>query len=298
MKRFCSIILFAAFILSSCRPDALYETEDVSLSLELKRVSAGFVEAAFSTDKDAYYFVDIEPVWEGVDPMKIESQFKSLALDHAYVEYVNWRYSHLYKGEEHIAEFSSHSLQYGAIDKYFTGLEPDSDYWVFGFVVDPETNKPCGDLILRQIHTAATTTIKTTFDYRVNDVWDYVYPKDDKGELCFYIPWVGETVDSLKLKELGVKAPGYYFIGRMLALQGTDSPNIFYGMYAHKNDGVGDGTSTTRFEQGHTYYTALASFDGPLVLEGAMRNYSIFKFTWTPGLQRKFGPEDDTLGAW
>ena len=84
----------------------------------------------------------------------------------------------------------------------------------------------------------------------------------------------------------------------MLALQGTDSPNIFHGMYAHKNDGVGDGTSTTRFEQGHTYYTALASFDGPLVLEGAMRNYSIFKFTWTPGLQRKFSSEDDTLGAW
>ena len=102
-------------LLPSCNPEAPYHTEDVSLKLEVKRVSAGFAEVHFTTDKDAYYFADIEPVREGIDPKELEFQFKSLALDHAYVEYVNWRYEHLYKGEELVAEFSSHSLQYGEI---------------------------------------------------------------------------------------------------------------------------------------------------------------------------------------
>lgn len=285
-------------LLPSCNPEAPYHTEDVSLKLEVKRVSAGFAEVHFTTDKDAYYFADIEPAREGIDPKELEFQFKSLALDHAYVEYVNWRYEHLYKGEELVAEFSSHSLQYGNTEKYFTGLTPDTDYWVFGFVVDPVSNRPCGDLIFQLIHTSESSRVKTFFEYRINDVWDYVYPKDDAGELCFYIPWVGETVDSLVLREMGVAAPGRYFITRMQALQTQETPNVFYGMYAHKNDGEGDGTSDTKFEEGHTYYTALASFDGPIVLEGEWRNYSIFKFTWTPGMQRKFSASDNTLGAW
>ena len=140
--------MILAALFAGCRTDALYETEDVRLDLKIARTSCGFVEAKFSTDKDAYYYVSIEKVREGVDPMSIENQFKTLALDYAYKEYINWRFEHLYNGEEHIAEFSSHSLQYGDQDKFFTDLDPDSDYSVLCFVVDPNTNKPCGDLVL------------------------------------------------------------------------------------------------------------------------------------------------------
>ena len=298
MRQRILVLMLCAALCAGCKTDALYETEDVRLDMKIARTSCGFVEAKFSTDKDAYYYVSIEKVREGVDPMSIENQFKTLALDYAYKEYINWRFEHLYNGEEHIAEFSSHSLQYGDQDKFFTDLDPDSDYWVFGFVVDPNTNKPCGDLVLETVHTTGSTTVKTRFEYRVNDVWDYVYPLDEKGELCFYIPWVGETVDSLKLAGLDFRAPGQYFIDRFETLRREDSATIFYGMYAHKNDGVGDGTSTTLLEDGHTYYTAIASFDGPLVMEGEFRNYAIYKFTWHPGMQRRFGADDDTLGAW
>ena len=300
MRNRLSIILLSCclVLLASCQPEPAYRTKNVTLDMKLKRVSSGFIQAEFIPSKKAYFYVATEPVREGFEPMARQQQFMTLALDYAYKEYINWRFGHLYEGEEHIAEFSSHCLQYGELDKYFTDLKPDTDYWVYGFIVDPETNKPCSDLVLETVHTAPSTTVKTVFEYRINDVWDYVYPMDEKGDLCFYIPWVGETIDSVELRKLGVKAPGHHFISRMQKLQEEGTANIFYGMYAHKNDGVGDGTSSTRFEDNHTYYTAIASFDGPLVLEGEYRNYSIYKFTWHPGMQKKFLKDEDTLGAW
>lgn len=298
MKRL-MYILVALAVIVGCDTDAKYTTKNVILTMDVVQVSCGFCEVVYNTDMDAYYYISAEKVREGIDPMAIEQQFTTLALDYAYKEYINWRYDLLYRGEPHIAEFSSHSLQYGMQNHFFNDLEPDTDYWVFGFVVDPVTNKPAGDLVIQTIHTKATSEIKVNFKYRVSGMWDYVYPLDENGELNIYLPWVGETVDSLKLRdELKVQAPGHYFIDRMTALRESGQANIFYGMYAHNNDGEGDGTSKTLFEEGHTYYTAIASFDGPLILEGKYRNYAIYKFKWDPSLHRIFTKSDDTLGAW
>ncbi len=290
-----AVLLFA----SSCNPEAKYTTKKVTLSMEIVQKSCGFAEVKFHTNRDAYYYIAAEKVREGVDPMEISEQFKTLSLDFAYKEYINWRYELLYNGEKHVADFASHSLQYGDLTYFFTGLEDDTDYWIYGFVVDPETNAPAGDLVLETVHTDATSKIKISFNYRVNDTWDYVYPNDRDGQLTFLIPWLGETQDSLKLRdELKAAAPGRYFSQRFTDLRASGKGNILYGMYAHNNDGIGDGTSETLFEEGHTYYTAIASFDGPLIMDGEYRNWNIYKFTWKKGLKRSFTPEDDTLGAW
>ncbi len=299
-----SIITAAAALLlclvSSCEPDAKYTTKKVSLEMDVVKTSCGFCEVKFHTDKDAYYYIAAEKVREGVDPFKISKQFMTLSLDYAYKEYINWRFDLLYNGTPHIAEFSSHSLQYGDQDYFFTGLSADTDYWIYAFVVDPTTNAPAGDLVLKTIHTDASSKIKIGFNYRVNDEWDYVYPYiQGEYEIASHIPWVGATADSLSLRaDASVKAPGRYFLQLFNGYRENNTGNIMYGMYAHKNDGVGDGTSTTKFEEGHTYYTALASFDGPLILEGEYRNYRIFKFKWTKDLQKTFTDEDDTQGAW
>ena len=296
---FAALCLLAAALTSGCDTEARYKTKNVSLSMEIVRKSCGFIETKFHTDKDAYYDVAVEKVREGVDPQKISSQFMQLSLDYAYKEYINWRYELLYNGEKLVAEFSSHSLQYGDLDYFFTGLEADTDYWIYGFVVDPETNSPTGSLVLETVHTDATSKIKIHFNYRVNDTWDYVYPTDKDGQLTFLIPWLGETADSLTLRdELKAAAPGRYFAQRFSELRESGKGNILYGMYAHNNDGMGDGTSETLFEEGHTYYTAIASFDGPLIMEGEYRNWNIYKFTWKKGLKRSFTTDDDTLGAW
>lgn len=285
---------------TGCKTDAKYKTSHVHLDMEIVQKSCGFIEAKFHTNRDAYYYISIEKVREGVDPMQRETQFKTLALDYAYKEYINWRYDLLYNGVKHIAEFSSHCLQYGDQDYFFTGLDADTDYWVFAFVVDPNTNSPAGDLILQTVHTDATSKRKIHFNYRVNDTWDFVYPIDESGELTFVMPWLGETMDSVKLRDdLKVAAPGRYFAQRFQELRESKDRHLFYGMYAHNNDGFGDGTSDTEFEEGHTYYTAVASFDGPLVMEGEFRNWNIYKISrWHQGMKQSYGIEDDTLGAW
>ncbi|MGM9736614.1 MAG: hypothetical protein ACI3ZL_09415 [Candidatus Cryptobacteroides sp.] len=298
MKRLFYLLCALAVVLG-CDTEARYTTRKVTLTMDVLQVSCGFCEVMYSTDKDAYYYIAAEKVRDGIDPMTMQEQFKTLALDYAYKEYINWRYNLLFNGEPHIAEFSSHSLQYGEQNFFFTDLEPDTDYWVYGFIVDPASNKPAGDLVIQTVHTKVTSEIKVNFKYRIDGLWDYVYPLDEDGVIDFNLPWVGETVDSLMLRdELKVQAPGRYFIERMTALRESGEANIFYGMYAHNNDGYGDGTSETSFEEGHTYYTAMASFDGPLILEGEYKNYSIYKFTWYPAMQRVFTSEDDTLGAW
>ncbi|MBQ9144276.1 MAG: hypothetical protein IJX60_04945, partial [Paludibacteraceae bacterium] len=50
--------------------------------------------------------------------------------------------------------------------------------------------------------------------------------------------------------------------------------------YAHNNDGVGDGTSSTYFQEGVTYYTGMAALDAPLVFPLPMHIYNIYRFTW------------------
>lgn len=285
---------------TGCKTDAKYKVNHVHLDMDIVQKSCGFIEAKFHTSRDAYYYISIEKVREGVDPMQRETQFKTLALDYAYKEYINWRYELLYNGEKHIAEFSSHCLQYGDQDYFFTGLDADTDYWVYAFVVDPNTNSPAGDLILQTVHTDATTKRKIHFNYRVNDTWDFVYPIDESGELTFVMPWLGETMDSVKLRDdLKVAAPGRYFAQRFQELRESEDRHLFYGMYAHNNDGFGDGTSSTEFEDGHTYYTAVASFDGPLVMEGEFRNWNIYKISkWHQGMKQSYTLNDDTLGAW
>lgn len=303
MKNILRTVLAAmavAACLTGCDTEADYSTSNVRLEMEIVQKSCGFIEAKFHTNKDAYYYISIEKVRDGVDPYEVENQFKTLALDYAYREYINWRYELLYDGVKHIASFSNHCLQYGDQDYFFTGLEEDTDYWVFAFVVNPETNSPSGKLILQTVRTEATSKLKMHFNYRVNDTWDFVYPIDESGVLTFVIPWLGETVDSVKLRdEINAVSPGRYFAERFQVLRESEDRHVFYGMYAHNNDGEGDGTSDTFFEEGHTYYTAVASFDGPLIMSGEYRNWNIYKISgWQPGMKKSFGPEDDTLGAW
>ena len=298
MKRLAYILLIQLLVLG-CSTEAKYSVENVELDMEVIKVSCGFCEVHFDTSKPAYYYIAAEKVREGVDPLKIEEQFKTLSLDYAYMNYINWRYDLLYNGEPHIAEFSSHSLQYGEMTHFFTSLEEDTDYWVYAFIVDPHTNSPIGDLVIEEIHTKPSSEEKVFFKYRINDTWDYVYPLDESGKINTHLPWVGETIDSLVLRdEINPYTPGYYFIDRMQYLRDSGKANIHYGMYAHNNNGIGDGSSQTEFIEGHTYYTAIASFDGPIILDGEYKNYSIYKFTWEKGMDLVFTLEDDTLGAW
>ena len=278
MRRLLPILLCAIF--AACNPDAVAYTEGIEITIDVEQVSAGFAQVRFSANKEAYYLISIQPTQEGIDPQKIAKTFMLLSLDSAYADYLYWRNKQLQQHIPFVADFPSHSLQYGNIKHFFTLLRPNTEYWVYAFVVDPNTNKPAGKLFLETITTDSTSRIPVQFEYRIDGYWDYIYPKDSMGEIISTIPWVGETIDSVSIREGGWNSPGEYFFERFKHVYHEDYERILYGIYAHENNGVSDGTSATYFKEGTTYYTAMAALDAPLKFPLPRNIYNIYRFTW------------------
>lgn len=275
-------------MLSSCNPDAPWTTQNVSVRMHARVVSAGYAEVSFSTDRDAYYFIDCVPVREGENPLEHPKQFMMLALDSAYTAYIEWRNWLLKEGEFNIAPFSSHMLQYGAVDRFFTNLKPETDYWVYAFVVNPEKLEPVGKLYLETITTTDHSIMDVHFEYRVRGLWDYIYPLNPDKNINNSYPYLAATQDSAYLTDVEKQSPEEYFssLFDMLAKAGAVS-DIRYGVQAVQNDGI---NSFVLFEQGHTYYTAIAGFDG--VVGGGV----IYKFTWTgEDFEAYFTDEDNIV---
>ena len=297
MRRWLLLILCAIF--AACNPEVAAYTEDVEITIDVEQVSAGFAQVRFSTNKEAFYLISIQPTKEGIDPQKIAKTFMLLSLDSAYADYLYWRNKQLQQNIPFVADFSSHSLQYGDIKHFFTLLQPSMEYWVYAFVVDPKTNKPAGKLFVETITTDSISTIPLQFEYRIDGYWDYIYPVDSTGEIVSTTPWVGETMDSITIREAGWRVPGEYFFDRFKNVYYEDYERILYGIYAHENNGIGDGTSNTHFEEGKTYYTAMAALDAPLVFPLPKNVYNVYRFTWMgDSTSLYFTPADCTGGAW
>ncbi len=270
-----TVLTVVALCATSCRlEEAQWETEDVTITMQVGAVSAGFIECQFTTSKDAYYLIDCVPVDKESHPYDYQKQFMTLAIDSAYINYLQWRYWLLEAGESYIAPFASHSLQYGEVDKIFTNLKPGSDYWVYAFVVNPETQKPTGKLYLQTVHTADKSIYNVHFDYRVRDVYDYIYPINDKdGSINYYFPYLAATRDSIWLADEYGATPEVYFKELFHVYSEYDlTEMVRYGVHVTKNDGY---NSDETFQEGHTYYTAITSYDG------FMGHNVIYKFTWT-----------------
>ena len=278
IRRLLPIVLCA--VLAACNPNAVAYTEGVEITIDVEQVSAGFAQVRFSTNKEAFYLISIQPTREDIDPQKIAKTFMLLSLDSAYADYLYWRNKQLQQLIPFVADFPSHSLQYGNIKHFFTLLRPNTEYWVYAFVVDPITNKPAGKLFVETITTDSTSRIPVQFEYRIDGYWDYIYPKDSMGEIISTIPWVGETIDSVSIREGGWNSPGEYFFERFKHVYHEDYERILYGIYAHENNGVSDGTSATYFKEGTTYYTAMAALDAPLKFPLPRNIYNIYRFTW------------------
>ncbi len=275
MKKWIYILNIVGIVLlfSNCDPEARWETSDVKVEIAVETISAAYVECNFSTNKDAYYLIAISPVDSDVNPMEYQKQFMTLALDSANEEYLYWRSILLQEGEFNIAPFASHALQYGNVTHFFTSLTPDTDYWIYAFVVNPEKMIPTSRLFMTTIRTASASKVDVWFEYRVKGIWDYIYPVDSNKNINSHFPYIATTRDSLILAE-AQQSPQEYFSEWMLDLmEWPQDDDIYYGVKAIKNDGFSS-ASMTRFEKGHTYYTAIGGFDG------GIGNNVIYKFRW------------------
>lgn len=308
---FCSLAALV-LLMSSCNPFSVaYSGEDVEIEIQIKEVSAGFMDVKFMPNLPAYYLCGIEKAVEGVEPEDVAQRFMDLALDSAYVEYVIWRHDYLMKNEQYVADFASHSLNYCDYEEVEDFLSPDTDYWVYAFPVDRDSNKANGRLFYKKVRTLKTSKFSNVrYAYRVRGEWDYVYPYIPKenvdpnagsdfmdinarGTLVTNVSWAGLTADSLALRAAGYNYPGEYFDEKLYSLDWR-SPLIHRGVYSHWNNGMGDGSSSTRFELGHTYYTAMATLDGP-----RSESFDIYRFTYTgEDMELMFYDESSTKGAW
>lgn len=270
----------------SCNPEAPWETKNVDINMEIKTVSAGYVECEFSTSKEAYYLISIEKASPNYSPMEHQKQFMMLALDSANLKYLEWRNELLNEGEFNIAPFSSHALQYGQINHFFTGLEPGTTYWVYAFVVDPELLEPAGKLHLVTITTKDSSALDIHFEYRVWGYWDYIYPVDSKGNIYGRFPYLATTRDSTEIAKEG-KSPELFFAEYFLfIMENNFTENIRYGVYAVENNAS---ESYLEFQPGHTYYTAIVGFDGYI------GNNVIYKFTWTGEDFKAYFKDEDSI---
>lgn len=266
-------LLLITLILFSCKPEAKWSEDiDTKIDIDIRMISAGYIECNFTTNKDAYYMISIEYVREGYDPMAHQKQFMTLALDSANVVYLAWRNQLLLNGEINIAPFSSHSLQYGTTKHFFTGLQPDRDYWLFAFVVNPETMTPMGRLHLETIRTTEESVVDIHFEYRVKDNWDYIYPVNSVGIIHSDFPYIATTRDSLEIHTDDYQSVQNYFLNWMSEqFLNSKQAKVFYGVQVTENNGE---NSHLIFEDGHTYYTAICGFDG------TFKQSAIYKFKW------------------
>ena len=272
-----SIALLSIIMLASCNTDAPWTTKNVNIDMEVKTVSAGFIECNFSTNKNAYYLIAIEEARDGYDPMAHQKEFMMLALDSANVEYIQWRNWLLKSGETNIAPFASHALQYGDVNHFFTGLWFEQKYWVYAFVVDPDKMQPVGRLYLQTVTTKYESIMPIRFDFRVKDDWTYIYPLDSvSGKVNPQFPYVTITMDSLEVdKEIAdqdfITSPQEYFSLKLLYLSThPDEANVLYGVSTTYHDGF----EVEEFKEGHTYYTFIGGFDF------SSRQNTLYKFLW------------------
>lgn len=281
-----ALSMLFVLVMTSCNPEAK-ATSGMKVEIEINPIviSSGFMQFSFIPNKEAYYHVGIVPIKEAPDTTNYRSikGFMSLMLDRAYADYLYWRADLLSRGVSPVAEFPTHSLQYGTVERNFTLLEPNQSYLVFAFAVDAQTNKPDGRLFTCYINTEEKSAFEDIrFEYRVRGYWDYVYPtyffQMGEGEqIVNYVPWVGATADSTYLRYYGYNSPEAYFTETFEEYKlYKEETYIHFGIYAHNNNGFGDGTSLTLFEKGHTYYTGISLMDGYLSKETLV----IYKFRW------------------
>lgn len=277
-------------MLPSCNPEAPWSTKHVRIQMQVENLSAGFAECSVATNKEAYYLVGITYSGGKLDPATEDQLFMQQALDSAYKDYQEWRQALEAQDISPIAPFSSHSLLYGSTTRFFTGLLPDTEYWIYAFVVNPDKLTPAGQLYIEKIRTLEESKMNVHFDYRVKGYWDYIYPINEDGSIEERFPYVATTRDSLDIAsdEHNFSPEIYFDVWLFSYFMAANYAPLLYGVKAIYNDGF---NSFLEFQPGHTYYTCISGFDG------SFRQMYLYKFTWTGEDFEAYFSNEDNLSS-
>lgn len=160
--------------------------EIVPESVGATKISA---KAAPSIDQTFYYW-DVIECSELDKKAMSDEQFMMLKVDELYVNYLAWRHELLVKGEKYIASFQYHCLSYGPTSYFYSELKPNTEYYLYGFCVNPETKDPIGELCRFKFTTLEEPSPEyrnpMTFDFEIHDNEVMVVPSIE-GPSDYYI---------------------------------------------------------------------------------------------------------------
>lgn len=281
MRRLMPILAALLLLAAGCTTSSKYHLMGVKFEIEVASVTRGYIHTYFYPSTVAYYVTGCMAVNDQYDPINKSEQFMTLMVDSLYIDYLDWRYNYLKNQEDYIADFASHSLQYGDSERYFQDLQPDTDYWVYAFVVDPGSKEPYDQLWLETVHTDSLSACRAWFDTRVQGSYFYMYPRDGAADASILenVPYTGGIIDALDLLEAVPLLPlspenkldKYSEIAYDLAVDYGILSKITY-------TGVKSINYAGRFKAGHIYYIIVGELQGGIV------NRAYYTFTYDPSL--------------
>lgn len=184
-----TILLIAmACALAACNIEAPYITEAKGLTFEANNIMGTQMTVHCTPEDDrSYYYFSIMTQTEYKELDMTDGHFMTIMLDSLYRNYLDWRRDLLYNNEEYIMSFRNHSFHYGHASQFFTNLKPETDYVIYGFVINPEDIQlPIGKLYTQNVRTTKVindvSPMVIDFRYDISPTIDTVFWSVD-GEM-------------------------------------------------------------------------------------------------------------------
>lgn len=192
MKRIV-LILSAALAIASCDYRSLLRDRDTSLDFQILDVGDDFVYVQSTPgDDNTLYCGDVITVERYEQYMKSmsEDDFQKLAVDSLRRYYEEWKRNWPGNKNQYLADMNEHVFYVSTVDGYYVRLTPKTDYYVYGFCINPETHMPLGPVQKMKFTTlaAGSSSAGMDFDFMIDDrpeaFYYYVRPSR-KGRICF-----------------------------------------------------------------------------------------------------------------
>lgn len=191
MKR---IIILAAVLFTavSCSYKQKVTGHPISFKIEPSVVKSNYIVADVTPEDDrAFYLVEcIEK--EFVDEFlsrKPEEVLMQMVIDTVVRHYHVWKSNYYrYENEKYVATFEDFELYYAFNSLTFTHLDPETDYCLLAFGVNPDKQIPVGELYRIPVRTTAIVPEKSNMEF------DFMVKASDGNMSCYVKPTAGGKI--------------------------------------------------------------------------------------------------------
>lgn len=253
----CGLLMLMGWV--ACDPVSDYQTRPVKIYLTVQDelLTAGTLTVDVEPKDDrVYYYCGIIRAsdfhWTNT------SNFMNYMLDSLEMDYKRWRSTLLKTDIDYVASFESHCLSYGIDARTFSGLQPETNYIVYAFCVDPDTRTPMGELWMLHVTTRAYRQSELTFTYSIehkdDGVWMTIEPSADEE------PFLWDIVDEEDVEGHNLTPQGY--VNQAAAIYHTTGQapiTTTYG-FVHFN-------MSEMLSEGKTYCLMVVGYDGDFTTE-------------------------------